>query len=150
MDIQEEWDRFIVDCWIADKSRMMNIMARGFQMDHGVSSEDYSNPLKLKRFPDDDHPGCMDVFQFVAKYLPKVSNWLLAHVKNHKIDPDTKEKIIQAMKPMKLPIKYAGVGRKKDGLVEFRKDHKRYVGGVKGEVISTAKMRGRHAWHVVK
>lgn len=150
MDLQEEWDRFLIDCWIADRGRKMYIMSRGFQVDHGQSSDNFDNPLKLDRFPDNYYRSNLDVFGFVAKYLPRLSNWLLAHVKNHKINPETKEKIIQAMKTMKLPAEFKGVGQKSDGRKELTVATKEYKSTITGNKISVALSRGRHAWHVTK
>ena len=150
MNLQEEWDRFLVDCWIADRGRSIRIISIGFQVDHGHKPDDYTNPLKLERFPNDYYRSTLDVFGFIAKYLPKLSNWLLAHVKNHKIDPETKEKIIQAMKPMKLPKRYGGIGQKKDGKHELNHANKEYQATITGNKISIALSRGRHTWRVTK
>ena len=150
MDIQDAWDRFLVDCWIADKGRSMIIMMISFQSDHGCTEVDYSNPFKLKRFPDDIYRGDLDVFGFVARYLPKLSTWLLAHVKNHQINPETKEKIIQAMKSMKLPAKYGGVGQANEARTMYHKTKRQLRARTIGENISISQMRSRHAWNVVK
>ena len=149
MDIQEEWDRFLIDCWITDKGSSMGIMIASFHMDHDIREVRYDNPLGLNKYPT-VHLKNLDVFGFFARYFPKVSSWLLAHVKNHKIDPDTKEKIIQAFLKMKIPSKYGGVGRQLDAKKEFRKDIKQVQANALGYKISKQRMRAKHAWHIVK
>jgi hypothetical protein len=150
MDIQEKWDRFLIDCWITDRGRNLRIMIVSFQSDNNVSEIRYDNPLELKKYPIHLDLTHLDVFGFIARYFPKVSSWLLAHVKNHKIDADTKEKIIQAFLKMKMPGKYGGIGRQLDAKKEFRKDIKQVQANALGYKISKQRIRAKHAWHITK
>lgn len=150
MDLQEEWDRYLIDCWITDRGRNLRIMIVSFQMDHGIPEVTYENPLQLKKYPTNLNLTNLDVFGFIARYFPKVSTWLLAHVKNHQINPETKEKIIQAFLKMKSPVKYGGVGRQLEPKKQFVKNTKQIAANALGYKISKARMRAKHAWNVVK
>ncbi len=149
MDIQEEWDRFLIDSWIIDRGRSMGIMIASFHMDHDIREVRYDNPLGIKKYPTVSLKN-LDVFGFIARYFPRVSSWLLAHVKNHQINPETKEKIIQAFLKMKMPVKNGGVGRQLDGKAELMEASKEYQATITGNKISVGLSRGRHAWHVTK
>jgi hypothetical protein len=150
MDIQEKWDRFLIDCWLTDRGRNLRIMIVSFQVDNGVTEVSYDNPLELKKYPTNLNLNNLDVFGFIARYFPKVSGWLLAHVKNHKINPETKEKIIQAFLKMKMPVKYGGVGRQLEPKKQFIKNTKQVAANALGYKISKERMRAKHAWHIVK
>jgi hypothetical protein len=149
MDIQEEWDRFLIERWIVDKGSSMGIIIASFHLDHGIEGARYDNPLDLNKYPAVNLKH-LDIFGFIARYFPKVSTWLLAHVKNHNINPETKEKIIQAFLKMKMPGKHQGVSQKNQAKSELGKDLKEYRRILKSNEISVSQMRSRYDWKTVK
>ncbi len=72
MDIQEQWDRKILDLWFNYKNAFMYVTAKIFVEHHNLSDDEFA---ALKRTPAGDYYlNHMTVTRFVAVALPRLNN----------------------------------------------------------------------------
>lgn len=92
--LQEKWDYFLVSAWLTNKGIKMSLLTFRF-----FGEKHWENPkaLGLKRVSIEAWENRLDVFGFVAQYIPKLSEWLLS---TKKTDTARIGKILKAMQKL--------------------------------------------------
>lgn len=92
--LQEKWDKYLVTAWFANKGARMSLLTFRF---FGHTHWENKRALSIRRVPIESWENRLDVFGYVAQYIPKLSEWLLSTKRTDTVRID---KILVAMQKL--------------------------------------------------